>query len=102
MIEHEFPYSPECTSIKRYDYKYLRLQGFAFCEANWGQGEKLPALLLAYLERKADEHGIERVDLKDCWGAVCYVVSHGKKEVFMSVYATYREPFLKESHRYET
>lgn len=101
MIEHEFPYTPDRTSIIKYDYKYLRLQGFAFCEANWGQGEKLPALLFAFLERKADECGIERVDLKDCMGAVCYTASHGK-EVFMSVYATYREPFLKERHNHET
>tara|TARA_Y100000310_G_C20685687_1_gene818801 strand:+ start:2501 stop:2800 length:300 start_codon:yes stop_codon:yes gene_type:complete len=95
MIEHCIPYEPENSSIIRYDYKYLRLQGMAFCEANWNQGEKLPELLLSFLARKADEYGIESVDIPDCMGAIHFQYSLGV-DSFQAALKRYREPFIAE------
>jgi hypothetical protein len=95
VVEHIISYTPESSSLNRYDYQYLRLQGMAFCESNWHQGEKLSGLLLCFLERKAEEYGIENVDLPDCMGAVMFQVSLGF-DLFKAALERYQEAFLGE------
>jgi len=97
MIEHCIPYEPENSSLSRYDYKYLRLQGMAFCEANWKQGEKFSDLLLTFLERKADEYGIDRVDIPDCVSAIHFQTTLGI-ELFQLAFKRYKEPFISEKN----
>lgn len=98
MIEHIIPYEPENSSISRYDYKYLRLQGMAFCEANWKQGEEISELLLSFLERKADEYCINGVDIRDCMGAVHFQFTLGF-DSFQAAFNRYREPFIAQNKK---
>jgi hypothetical protein len=98
VIDHITLYEPENSSISRYDYKYLRLQGMVFCEANWKQGEKLPALLLSFLERKADYYGIYSVNIPDCMGAIHFQVGRGL-ELFNLALKRYEEPFISKNKK---
>ena len=93
MLDHEFEYAPENSNIKRYNYKYLRLQGMEFCKVNWGKNN-LSKLLLNFLEMKNDEYCIVNIDLEDCMGAIMFQVSLGY-ERFNKSYDLYKEAFVK-------
>jgi hypothetical protein len=87
-----YPYNPDGNYIAKYNYKYLRLSALYFCKENGLDRSELYLEVERYLNFLSDELEINDVDIKDCVGAVMFLVSQGEGTVDFCI-KKYSEPF---------
>lgn len=92
MSEHIYPYDPDGKYISRYNYKYLRLSALYFFKENGLDRAELYLEVERYLNFLSNELEINDVDIKDCVGAVMFLVSQGEGTVDFCI-KKYSEPF---------